>query len=507
LGTGLEAGLGAAAQCSDSRLVLLLAPVAFLVAAGLGYALRPLALRLGLVDRPAAHKAHSRPTPYLGGLAIAGGTLLAGWALPRCGGPAPALAAGAAAMALLGLADDVRPLRPLPKLAGTCAVAAAVVLAAGPVTIVGHALDPVLAVAWIVVLTNSFNLLDNSDGAAAAVGCVTAGLLAVIAHAAGRPATALLLAALSAACLGFLLPHNRAPARMFMGDAGSLFVGFVICAGAVLTAGSVGHGGPGMTGVAVLVMITFVAAVDTALVVVSRRRAGRSWLAGGTDHIAHRLRRLGWGVNGAALTLAGCAAVSCLAALGVAWRLLPAAAVLAAAVALAAAAIGLLLRVEVYAPATGVLTVAPAPGPAPGPALGTAAGPGRATRGWRFGPVAASAFEPVVVPAAEPAHGSARGPAREPAAGSVAGPARGPAYEPAAAPGPGPARGSAAGPVPGVVFGPGSEPVRGVVLGPVAGPAGRAVPYAAEGQSSSTAAERQRLRASKTYRPYRSTKA
>lgn len=334
--------------------------VALLTTAAAGYALRPLALRLGLVDRPAAHKAHALPTPYLGGLAIATGTLAACWAaVPRWDAGVTALAAGGAAMAALGLVDDVRPLRPAGKLAGCGAVAAVVVLSAGPVTITGLPLDPLLAVAWIVVLTNSFNLLDNSDAAASAVGCVTAAVLAVAAHVAGRPGIALLLAALSAGCLGFLIPHNRAPARMFMGDAGSLFIGFVVCAGAVLGAAPGGAAADPAARIAALVLLTFVASVDTTLVIVSRRRAGRSWMTGGTDHIAHRLRRIGLGANQAALALACCAAVSCLAALLVTVRLLPAAAALAVAVALGAAAVRLLLRVEVYGPRRGAAAPRP----------------------------------------------------------------------------------------------------------------------------------------------------
>jgi len=325
--------------------------VALVTAAAAGYALRPLALRLGLVDRPAAHKAHDLPTPYLGGLAIAAGAFAACWAaVPRWDAGVTALAAGGAAMAALGLVDDVRPLRPAVKLAGAAAVAAAVTLSAGPVTITGLPADPLLAAAWIVVLTNSFNLLDNSDAAASAVGCVTALFLAAAAHVSGRPGIALLLAALSAACLGFLIPHNRAPARMFMGDAGSLFIGFVVCAGAVLGTAPGGAAADPAARITTLVLLTFVASVDTALVLVSRRRAGRSWLTGGTDHIAHRLRRLGLGANQAALALSCCASVACLAALLVTVKLLPAAATLAVAAALGAAAVRLLLRVEVYGP-------------------------------------------------------------------------------------------------------------------------------------------------------------
>jgi UDP-GlcNAc:undecaprenyl-phosphate GlcNAc-1-phosphate transferase len=194
-----------------------------------------------------------------------------------------------------------------------------------------------------VVITNSFNLLDNMDGASATVATVTAGFLAWVAYLAGQSGLVLLLLALSAGCFGFLV-HNWTPARMFMGDAGSLFIGFVIAAATVsidVPAGAVNR-------LAELFLVTFVATVDTCLVMLSRHRARRPVLVGGTDHISHRLRRLGCSVRQVTLVLFATASLSCLCGALVADQRLPAAVTLTGAAAFAMTLIRLLLKVPVY---------------------------------------------------------------------------------------------------------------------------------------------------------------
>jgi UDP-GlcNAc:undecaprenyl-phosphate GlcNAc-1-phosphate transferase len=251
---------------------------------------RRLALRYGLTDRPAPHKAHRRVTPYLGGTAIVIGTLAPTVATVNPTHARIWLVLGAAlGIAALGLFDDARTLRPSTRIAVEALLASIVALGGVRLNLLGQdQLDLLLTVGWIIVVTNSFNLLDNTDGALATVACATTVPLAVFAIVAGQPDLALLLLCLAAACTGFLL-HNAAPARIFMGDSGSLFIGFLIATSAALVA-------PGPARVdraAILLLIVFVAAVDTGLVVVSRQLAGRSWLQGGTDHVAHRLIRTG----------------------------------------------------------------------------------------------------------------------------------------------------------------------------------------------------------------------
>jgi UDP-GlcNAc:undecaprenyl-phosphate/decaprenyl-phosphate GlcNAc-1-phosphate transferase len=199
-------------------------------------------------------------------------------------------------------------------------------------------------VVWIVVLTNSFNLLDNMDAAAASTATAIAGVLAVFAWTSGATGLAALLACLTAACGGFLC-HNWPPARIFMGDAGSLFIGFVISTASVQLIGVRG----GVGALTALGLVTFVATVDTTLVLISRYANGRSWCEGGTDHVSHRLRRLGMDPTQVALVLFTVAAVSSLLGVLVAGDVLPAVKVLAGGTGSVATAIALLLRVPVYA--------------------------------------------------------------------------------------------------------------------------------------------------------------
>jgi UDP-GlcNAc:undecaprenyl-phosphate GlcNAc-1-phosphate transferase len=304
---------------------------------------RRLAVQLALTDRPGMRKSHDDPTPYLGGVVIVIGVLAptaiaVGGADPRV----RILLVAATAVALLGLVDDVRPLSPYPRLA--IEGLAAVTVVGGQVEIFGNWLDYVVPVVWIVLITNSFNLLDNMDGAAAGVACVTGAALALPAVMVGQRSIGVLLIALACGCAGFL-PHNWTPARIFMGDAGSLFLGFVIAASALLVFAPSGHD----TNVAGPLMVTFVATVDTCVVLVSRHLAGRPLMLGGTDHVSHRLRRLGLSTGQVALALSGAAAVTCLAVIPVLRGWLPAPVPLAIGAGLGAFLVWLLLKVPVYA--------------------------------------------------------------------------------------------------------------------------------------------------------------
>ncbi|XVQ82609.1 glycosyltransferase family 4 protein [Microbispora siamensis] len=285
--------------------LLAAASSSFLLAAVATPVLRRLALRRGIMDRPGGDKAHAQPTPYLGGIAIMLGTVppavLAGPADAR----ALAILIGGVAMTLLGLIDDLIPLPQGTRLAVESVAAGMVVLTGVQAPVTGSWLDGPLTVLWIVVVTNSFNLLDNMDGALAAVTVVTATLLAAAAFATAQPAIGLVLTTLPLAALGFL-PCNWAPARIFMGDSGSLFIGFVLASSTALLVTGTGTG----AAIAGLLLPTFVATVDTGVVMLSRRRAGRPMTQGGTDHLSHRLRILGFSTRLTALALAALAAAS-----------------------------------------------------------------------------------------------------------------------------------------------------------------------------------------------------
>ena len=316
--------------------------IAFVLTSLFTEAMRRIALRYRLVDVPGKAKAHMAPTPYLGGVAIIMGTLGA-WAIPLLPRYPEVLAliVTGSLVSVLGLADDIRPLRISVRLTIEFLAAGAVVAsgaragAFGPLRSVGHWSEIAIAVLWIILMTNSFNLLDNSDGAAGGIAAVTAAALAVLALGAGWESIAAFLLAISASCAGFLV-HNWAPARIFMGDAGSLFLGFVMSSSAVLILGLHNQSIP-PTSWAVrasgLLLLTFVAVVDTGTVIVSRYRAGRPLMRGGTDHISHRLRALGLRPSQSAALLSAVAGVSCTFGLLVAFGAVPAAGALAVALA------------------------------------------------------------------------------------------------------------------------------------------------------------------------------
>jgi len=329
--------------------------LAFVAVATLTAVMRRVAVWGRLVADPRPGRIHTSATPYLGGVAIVIGTIgaVAAIAYPRTS-QVVALIIAALAVSVLGLIDDLRTLSPAIRLTVECAGASALVAtgvhvdAFAGMPVMGHWIDDVGTVVWIVVITNSFNLLDNTDGVAAAVAFVTSPVLAVLALRAGQADLAVLLIALCAGCAGFLV-HNWAPARIFMGDAGSLFIGFVISAGAVLTCASDStEHVPIAVGASALLLMTFVAVVDTCTVMVSRLRAGRRWSEGGTDHVAHRLGLMGLSTSHTAIALALATAVSAIMGLMVVSGVVPAGGSLAATLVAAAILVTLSQAVDVY---------------------------------------------------------------------------------------------------------------------------------------------------------------
>ncbi len=317
---------------------------ALLLALVLTEPLRRLALRRGITDRPSARKAHTRPTPYLGGVAVALATLTAGTLTALAGGVLDpvlgVLLGGAALMCTVGLVDDLRPLSAGLRLCIETPAAALVVLVGGHPDIFGGAIDAVLAVVWIVFVTNAFNLLDNMDGAASSLCVVIAVFACVTAPAGGRGGLGPVMAALAGACVGFLF-HNRHPARIFLGDAGSLFLGFTLASSMMVLHDDVG----GLAGPASLVLATLVPTLDTTLVMLSRYRESRPLMQGGTDHIAHRLRRLGLSVRQVVRSLSVFTVACCLSAVLVTYGLLAPGVALVAACVVGAGTVLLLLEI------------------------------------------------------------------------------------------------------------------------------------------------------------------
>jgi UDP-GlcNAc:undecaprenyl-phosphate GlcNAc-1-phosphate transferase len=271
----------------------------FLASAALSLILTPVAMawamRHGSLDRPGGHKGHAQPVPYLGGLAIAASFAVAvvvGGALsrPESGLDELLLVVGLAlALSVVGLIDDLRGLGAVVRLVAEAAAAVALWAGAERVDLFsGDVLDLVLTVVWVVGITNAFNLLDNMDGLSAGVAAIAAGWLFVIAAANGQFLVASLAAGLAGCALGFLR-SNFHPARIYMGDAGSLFLGFLLAyLGLKLR-----FDGPTSATFLVPIVVLGVAVFDTTMVSISRLLHHRSPFQGGRDHTSHRLVKVG----------------------------------------------------------------------------------------------------------------------------------------------------------------------------------------------------------------------
>lgn len=273
---------------------------AFLAAAALAWVLTPLmfrlAIRSGVLDQPGGHKSHTSPTPYLGGVAIVVAFSAAVLVAAMVYGPVAGLRELAiilgigVSLALIGLADDLHGLSPWLRIGLQIAAGIAVwALGSGTTALGVEWGNAVLTVVWVVGITNALNLLDNMDGLSAGVATIAAATFFLIAILNGQFLVAGLAAALAGCASGFLR-HNFHPARIYMGDAGSLFLGFML---AVLGVRLRLVDTPQFVAVFVPVLVLGVAIFDTTLVVVNRVRHGRSPLAGGRDHTSHRLVYLG----------------------------------------------------------------------------------------------------------------------------------------------------------------------------------------------------------------------
>ncbi len=254
--------------------------------------LRPLARRLGAVAPPRPDRWNPRPTPLLGGIAIAIPVAAAALLLPPGSRDALVLVAGASALGALGLLDDLRPLSPRIKLASQ------ILVALGVVTL-GLALEPtssllvnaLFSVVWLVAITNAFNLLDNMDGLAAGVAAIATGFRLVFLVGEGDLVGADLSAAFLGALLGFLV-FNSSPASIFMGDAGSMFVGFLL--GGLSLASPSAHSRSLVSVLVLPVLVLLVPIFDTIFVTLTRILANRAVSAGARDHTSHRLVQLGF---------------------------------------------------------------------------------------------------------------------------------------------------------------------------------------------------------------------
>jgi UDP-GlcNAc:undecaprenyl-phosphate GlcNAc-1-phosphate transferase len=266
--------------------------VALALASALVYSTTPIAIRvadrLKFYDRPVGYKAHLSPTPYLGGAAVVASFVLTAALLSRDHGLTLPLIGGALLMWAIGTWDDRRTVAPQLRVAIEVALAVLLWSAGlGWDLGMGSTLDLVVTAVWIVGVVNAFNLFDNMDGATPSMGTVAAAGLAVLGVALGDAWLAVAAAALCGACAGFL-PHNiRSPARIFLGDGGSMPIGFAVAA---LTMIGVSDAATEWQSLAMGLLFVGVPALDTTLVMISRRRRGISVLTAGRDHLTHRAR-------------------------------------------------------------------------------------------------------------------------------------------------------------------------------------------------------------------------
>jgi UDP-GlcNAc:undecaprenyl-phosphate GlcNAc-1-phosphate transferase len=288
---------------------LYLALATFIFVGALTPIMRKLALKVGAVDAPdMARKVQVEPVPYLGGVAIVIGVFVATYSTLIIKDKEIALASTvlipALLMAAMGLADDLRGLKPWPRLIAQSAVG---VIVAGfliytdtigtPSQI--FIIDAIVTTLWIVGVCNSINFFDNLDGGAAGTVVVISFFTFLIAYDRGQLMISALSIVTAGATAGFLI-WNRPPAKIYMGDAGALFLGIIV---AVLTIRLNPDIDPNWKSLAIPLFLMAVPLLDTTVAVTSRLARGISPFTGGRDHLSHRLMRKGLHRRTAAISL------------------------------------------------------------------------------------------------------------------------------------------------------------------------------------------------------------
>ena len=274
--------------------------------------MRKIAINKGIYDAPtSAHKTHKEPVPYLGGVAIIIGIILVSYStafykdfssknlILMTSVLAPAFVLG-----LIGLWDDMKNLRPGPRFAVQTLAGIFTAWILISENTVGTAtgskvIDALITVVWVVGISNSINFFDNLDGGAAGTVAVTTSALFVLGFSGHQYMIAALSSVTAGATIGFLL-WNKSPARIYMGDAGALFLGVLV---ATLTIRLKPDAEIQWTSFATPVLLLAVPILDTSVAVISRLKRGVSPFQGGHDHLSHRLIRAGLSRRRAAVCL------------------------------------------------------------------------------------------------------------------------------------------------------------------------------------------------------------
>lgn len=295
---------------SNSDLIVLSLGSFFLVGV-LTPLMRVLAIRISFMDTPnSSHKSHTEPVPYLGGVAIVMGMLIIIYLSILLQGTSfelslvSSLLAPAVLLGIVGFIDDKFSLSPLPRF---IAQTIAGIIAAGVMVRIDSfgnptgntVLDVFITTLWIVGITNSINFFDNVDGGASgAVAVISVGIF-LISQASGQVYIAAISVVMFGSMIGFLI-WNKSPARIYMGDAGALFLGSLVAMLSIRVDPAVNSL---MFSLSVPLLLLAVPILDTSVAVISRIRRRLSPFVGGRDHLSHRLIRLGLKKTTAVYTL------------------------------------------------------------------------------------------------------------------------------------------------------------------------------------------------------------
>ncbi len=275
---------------------------------------RLLARRLGFVAKPKTDRWHKKPTAMMGGVAIYLSVIISVLFFTPQTTYSSVILLASSFLFLVGLVDDIIHVKPYQKLIGQVLGSAFVVYYGLTLPWTGSILvNMALAIFWLIGITNAINLLDNMDGLASGIAIIAAGFLALSFVSTGQFEEALMLVAFAGALLGFLV-FNSNPASIFMGDCGSMFVGFFLASSALVNV-SGGRTRSFLPVLAVPILVLFIPIFDTTFVTVLRKLSGRAASQGGRDHTSHRLVALGMSERHAVWMLYGFAALSGLLAL------------------------------------------------------------------------------------------------------------------------------------------------------------------------------------------------